>query len=58
MKLIEYFKGIGTELSHVVWPTRRQTIILTVIVVLLSVIAGYYLGLFDLIFSDVLNFII
>lgn len=50
-KITEYFKETKTELKHVIWPTRRQTIFYTVIVIVLSVIIAYYLGIFDYIFS-------
>jgi preprotein translocase subunit SecE len=58
MKIVQYFKGIGTELKHVTWPTRREAILLTTIVVVLTLVAGYYLGLLDLIFTKLLGLII
>lgn len=50
-KITEYLKETRTELKHVIWPTRRQTLYYTLIVIVLSVLVGYYLGLFDYIFS-------
>ena len=50
-KITEYFKETKTELKHVIWPTRRQTIYYTLFVVILSVVVAYYLGIFDFIFS-------
>jgi len=50
-KVGEYLKETKTEMKHVIWPNRRQTIFYTVIVIILSVIVAYYLGLFDFIFS-------
>ena len=58
MKLIQYFKGVFAEIPHISWPTRRQTIILTIIVILVSIAAGYFLGLFDLIFTALLEMVI
>jgi len=58
MKIIEYFKETKTELKHVIWPSRRQTFYYTLIVIILSVIVGYYLGIFDFIFSKALEKII
>lgn len=49
-KIIEYFKETKTELKHVIWPNRRQTIYYTLIVVVLSVLVAYFLGVFDFIF--------
>ena len=57
-KITEYFKEIKAELKHVVWPTRNQTIFYTIIVVALSIFIAYFLGVFDFIFSQLLQKII
>ena len=57
-KITEYFKEIKGELKHVVWPTKNQTIFYTIIVVVLSVVIAYFLGIFDFIFSQGLQKII
>ncbi|MFA6324607.1 MAG: preprotein translocase subunit SecE [Candidatus Paceibacterota bacterium] len=51
-KITEYFKETKAELKHVNWPTRKQTIFYTLIVVILSVLIAYFLGFFDFIFSQ------
>jgi len=51
MKITEYFKETKIELKHVIWPSRMQTIYYTIIVIVLSVLVAYFLGLFDFIFS-------
>ena len=50
-KFVEYLKETKTELKHVIWPSRSQTIYYTLIVIVLSVAVAYYLGIFDFIFS-------
>ena len=50
-KITEYFKEVKGELKHVIWPNRNQTIFYTIIVVALSVLVAYFLGIFDFIFS-------
>ena len=50
-KIIEYFKDIRGELKHVIWPSKNQTLFYTLIVIALSVIIAYFLGVFDFIFS-------
>ena len=50
-KITEYFKETKAELKHVNWPTRKQTIFYTLIVLALSIIIAYFLGIFDFIFS-------
>jgi preprotein translocase subunit SecE len=50
-KATEYINETKTELKHVIWPSRKQTIYYTLIVVVLSFLVAYFLGLFDFIFS-------
>jgi preprotein translocase subunit SecE len=57
-KITEYFKETKTELKHVIWPTKNQTLYYTLIVIVLSVIIAYYLGIWDFIFSQGLQKII
>jgi len=57
-KITEYFKETRGELKHVIWPTRSQTLYYTLIVIVLSVVVAYYLGVFDFIFSKGLEIII
>ena len=57
-KFTEYIKETKTELKHVVWPSRQQTIFYTIIVVVLSVLIAYFLGVFDFIFLQALKGII
>jgi preprotein translocase subunit SecE len=57
-KIINFLKEINTELKHVNWPTRSQTILYTTFVVVASVLIAYFLGLFDFIFSRGLSAII
>ena len=49
-KISEYLKETKLELKHVIWPNRRQTIYYTLIVIVLSVVIAYLLGLFDFAF--------
>jgi len=51
MSFIEYIKETKNELTHVSWPTRKQTVLLTLVVVLSSFAVAAYLGLFDFIFT-------
>ncbi|MBU4536811.1 preprotein translocase subunit SecE [Patescibacteria group bacterium] len=51
MKIIDYIKDTKGELKHVSWPTRKQSIWFTVIVIIISIATAFFLGLFDFIFS-------
>jgi preprotein translocase subunit SecE len=57
-KITEYLKDTKTELKHVIWPSRSQTLFYTLIVIALSVVIAYYLGIFDFIFSQILQKVI
>lgn len=57
-KITEYFKDTRAEFRHVNWPTRRQTIVFTALVLVISAVVAYSLGLFDYIFSQLLGKII
>ena len=58
MKLIEYLRETRGEMKHVSWPTRRQVIGYTAIVIVISLITAVFLGFFDFIFSFLLDQII
>jgi len=57
-KIVNYIKETRTELKHVIWPNRKQTINFTIIVIIISIFAAYFMGLFDFIFSSGLEQII
>lgn len=54
MALGQYLKETRTELRHVAWPTRTQTIVYTVLVAAISIGIALYLGLFDFLFTTAL----
>jgi len=48
---MNYFKDVRSEMKHVSWPTRRQTIAYTLVVIGISLVTAVYLGLLDYVFS-------
>jgi preprotein translocase subunit SecE len=58
MGLIKYVKETQGELKHVSWPSSNQTVGFSIVVVLISVVTAYYLGLFDFLLTKVIDFII
>lgn len=58
MGLINYLKETKQELQHVSWPTRRQAIAFTVVVIIASLLTALYLGLFDYLFTIGLEFLL
>lgn len=55
MGIINYFKSTGAEMKHVSWPTRRQTTVFTILVVIISLFIAAYIGLFDELFTLVVK---
>ncbi|MEI7777241.1 MAG: preprotein translocase subunit SecE [bacterium] len=51
MGLTEYIKETKVEMKHVTWPSRRQAIAFTVVVILISIGVALYLGFFDFLFT-------
>ncbi len=47
---IEYLKETKGELKHVRWPTKQQTVVFTIVVILISLGVAFFLGLFDFLF--------
>ena len=50
-KVTEYIKETRAEMKHVNWPTRKQAIGFTVIVISISVSFAVFLGFFDYAFT-------
>jgi len=57
-KLTTYIKDTRAELKHVSWPTRRQSLVYTSVVIAISLAVAAYLGAFDYIFTTLLKFVI
>lgn len=55
MSIGDYLRDVRAELRHVSWPTKSQTINYTIIVLLVSVATGVFLGVLDFIFSSVVK---
>jgi preprotein translocase SecE subunit len=52
MKLFTYLKNVRAELQHVVWPSTKQALTHTGIVILLSAIAALIIALLDYLFTS------
>lgn len=55
MKVAEYIKETKAEMTHVSWPSRKQAIAYSLMVIAVSVGVAFFLGLFDYIFSKLLT---
>jgi len=50
---VAFLQETASELRKSVWPSREETTRLTVIVIVLAIAAGFFLGGLDRIFSEI-----
>lgn len=55
MSITSYIKETKGEMKHVNWPTRKQAISFTIIVIGMSLFVAFYLGLADFVFGELLR---
>jgi preprotein translocase subunit SecE len=55
MQFIDYLRDTKAELRHVSWPTKKQTINYTIIVLVISIATGVFLGVLDFGFAQILK---
>ena len=54
-KIQKYFSEARTEFRHVSWPTRKDAVRLTSIVIGLSIGLALFLGAFDFLFLELIR---
>lgn len=54
-KVTNYLKEVKAEMAHVSFPTRKQAMMFTSVVIVLSFAVAIYLGLVDYLFRIVLG---
>jgi len=57
-KIIGYIKNSKVELKKVIWPTRKQIINQTVLVIVVSLIVAVILGIVDYFLTRIIALII
>lgn len=55
MRITEYFKATKAEMTHVVWPTKQETIRFTALVIVVSLAVALLLGVSDFVFERLLT---
>ncbi len=53
--LFTYLKNVRGELTHVVWPDRKQALVHTGLIILVSAIVALYLSGLDYVFAGVVD---
>ncbi len=54
-KILNFLKETKTELKKVKWPTFKETLHYTLVVIIISLVVAAYLGSLDYIFSFILK---
>jgi preprotein translocase subunit SecE len=55
---LDFIRDVRSELRKVAWPSQRETINLTVVVIALSVTVGLFLGGVDFLFQELFRFLL
>ncbi len=56
--VVSYVGEVREELSRVVWPKRQEVIKLTSTVVIITAIVGVYVGVLDILFAQLITFLV
>ena len=49
--MLNFLREVKGEMKHVNWPTRRQALIYTLLIIIVSIFVAIYVGVFDQIFT-------
>lgn len=58
MNVVSFLKEVREELNKVAWPSRKQTLRYTILVILVAVVVGLFLGGLDYILTVLTAFIL
>jgi preprotein translocase subunit SecE len=53
-----YVTSVRTEVGRVSWPSRKEVVSLTVLIILLAIVLGIYLGLADVVLQQILRLLL
>ncbi|HEY5998629.1 MAG TPA: preprotein translocase subunit SecE [bacterium] len=54
-KIKVFFQEVSVELKKVSWPTRQQTVSATVVVITVSFIVAFFLGIVDIVLARIVG---
>lgn len=57
-KITTFFESVKVELEKVTWPTRKETIATTTVVVTIVLLISIYLGACDIVLSKLMRLIL
>jgi len=50
-KILQFFREVRVEIKKVTWPTRKETMASTIVVLITTFIIGAFLGIVDFLLS-------
>lgn len=56
--MITFIKQVRSELMQVTWPTKKEIVRLTMVVIVISAVVGVYLGIVDALLTKLLELIV
>jgi preprotein translocase subunit SecE len=57
-KSIQFLREAKTELKKVKWPTKKELLASTAVVIVLSLLVAFYLGLIDFLLIKIIKYIV
>jgi preprotein translocase subunit SecE len=57
-KIIQFIKEAKVELKKVTWPTPKQTLASTAVVIIIVFIVAIYLGIVDFVLAKLVKFVL
>jgi preprotein translocase subunit SecE len=58
MSIITYIKEVKAETKNIKWPTKKQVVSYTIIVIALSLVLAAYVGALDAAFAKLLSVVL
>ena len=55
MKVVDFLKEVRVELAKVIWPSPNQTVKLTIIVIVITLSVGFFVGGIDYLLTILLD---
>lgn len=57
-QIVNFLKEVRAEMEKVVWPTKEQTIRYSILVIIVAVVSGAFLGGLDYLLTLVTDFLV
>ncbi|MBN1571621.1 MAG: preprotein translocase subunit SecE [Deltaproteobacteria bacterium] len=57
-KIVQFLREVKVEIKKVTWPTRKEIIASTAVVLLTTIIISSFLGLVDLLLSEIVKMLL